>query len=122
MTSRKSSGSRRADSGVEPTRSQNINVSWRRSALSGRDGGAGGAGVAASPTGFPQPPQKFAVGSFSKPQAGQNEGSGDPHSAQYRLVAAFSAMHFGQRIQCSQVREPTRPDHNRKATILEARG
>src|SRR5215472_5292117 len=116
MTSRKSSGSRRDDSGVEPTRSQNITVSWRRSALSGRDGGAGGAGAAASPTDFPQPPQKFAVGSFSKPQAGQDKGSGDPHLAQYRLAAAFSAMHLGQRIECSQAREPTRPDHNRKST------
>jgi hypothetical protein len=35
MTSRKSSGSKRVDSGVEPTRSQNITVSWRRSASAG---------------------------------------------------------------------------------------
>ena len=35
MTSRMSSGSSRADSAVEPTRSQNITVSWRRSAASG---------------------------------------------------------------------------------------
>ena len=32
MISRMSSGSIRADSAVEPTRSQNITVSWRRSA------------------------------------------------------------------------------------------
>src|SRR5262249_28056726 len=38
MIPRRSSGSSRADRGVEPTRSQNITVSWRRSALSG--GGA----------------------------------------------------------------------------------
>src|SRR5215467_6024922 len=34
MISRNSSGSSRADSAVEPTRSQNITVSWRRSAAS----------------------------------------------------------------------------------------
>jgi len=34
MTSRKSSGSMRADSAVEPTRSENITVTWRRSAVS----------------------------------------------------------------------------------------
>ena len=32
MTSRKSSGSIRADKAVEPTRSENITVTWRRSA------------------------------------------------------------------------------------------
>src|SRR6516162_9765825 len=98
MIPRRSSGSNRADSGVEPTRSQNITVSWRRSAVSERGGGgAGGAGAAASPTGLPQPPQKLAVGSFSNPQTGHREGSGAPHSAQKRLLAAFSAMQLGQR-------------------------
>src|SRR5216684_1599033 len=42
MTSRRSSGSKRTDSGVEPTRSQNITVSWRRSAASARGAAAGG--------------------------------------------------------------------------------
>ena len=32
MTSRRSSGSIRAESAVEPTRSENITVTWRRSA------------------------------------------------------------------------------------------
>ena len=35
MTSRKSSGSIRAESAVEPTRSENITVTWRRSAMFG---------------------------------------------------------------------------------------
>ena len=35
MIARMSSGSSRADIAVEPTRSQNITVSWRRSAASG---------------------------------------------------------------------------------------
>jgi hypothetical protein len=34
MTSRKSSGSMRADRAVEPTKSENITVTWRRSAAS----------------------------------------------------------------------------------------
>jgi hypothetical protein len=41
----------------------------------------------------------LAVGSFSKSQAPHGKGSGDPHSAQKRLVAAFSAMQLEQRIQ-----------------------
>ena len=41
MTSRMSSGSSRADIAVEPTRSQNITVSWRRSAASGFGAGSG---------------------------------------------------------------------------------
>ena len=40
MTSRKSSGSIRDDSAVDPTRSQNITVSWRRSAVSCDDFGS----------------------------------------------------------------------------------
>jgi hypothetical protein len=46
---------------------------------------------------LPQPPQNLAVGSFSNPHAGQGDGSGAPHWAQKRLVAAFSAMQLGQR-------------------------
>jgi hypothetical protein len=41
------------------------------------------------------------------------DGSDDPHSAQKRRVAAFSAMHFGQRIRCLLGRaEPIRLDDN----------
>src|SRR5262249_51983257 len=96
------SGSSRADNAVEPTMSQNITVSWRRSAVS-TAGGAEVAGLliaAASPRGFPQPPQKRVVGSFSKPQAGHGNRSGAPHSAQKRLAVAFSTMQLGQRIWC----------------------
>ena len=57
-----------------------------------------GAGAVASPIGLPHPPQNLAAGSFSKPQAGQGEGSGMPHWEQNRLVAAFSAMQPEQRI------------------------
>src|SRR6516164_5614072 len=47
MTSRRSSGSMRADSAVEPTRSENITVTWRRSAASlGATATVAGAGAA----------------------------------------------------------------------------
>src|SRR5215472_17218521 len=98
MTSRKSSGSSREASAVEPTRSQNITVSWRRSALSVRGAAVGAVGAAASSVGFPQPPQNLVAGSFSKPQAGHGQGSGAPQCPQKRLVVAFSAMQLGQRI------------------------
>ena len=41
MTSRRSSGSMRAESAVEPTKSENITVTWRRSAVSGVCSGNG---------------------------------------------------------------------------------
>src|ERR1700733_430385 len=45
MISRRSSGSMRADSAVEPTRSENITVTWRRSARSSTTVSAFGAAV-----------------------------------------------------------------------------
>ena len=74
----------------------------------------------ASPTGLPQPPQNFAACSFSNPQAGHGEGSGDPHWAQKRLVAAFSAMQLGQRIGASRVKRLRK--HNPPASDVEAEG
>jgi len=47
---------------------------------------------------LPEPPQNLAVASFSKPQDGQGTGSAEPHWAQKRRVAVFSAMQVGQRI------------------------
>src|ERR1700757_2769958 len=120
MTARRSSGSSRADSAVEPTRSQNITVSCRRSAASTR--GVGATGAAAPPIGLPQPPQNLAAGSFSKPQAGHWAGNGDPHSAQNRRVPAFSAMQLGQRILVPPTARTNLAQYNRKATGLEAEG
>jgi len=105
IVSRRSSGSSRDDSAVEPTRSQNITVSCRRSALSTREvAGTTAGGLAVSSMGLPQPPQNLAVASFSKPQDGQAKGSGVPHSAQKRLVVVFSAMQLGQRIWCPRAK------------------
>src|SRR6516164_318894 len=99
MTSLRSSGSSRADSAVEPTISQNMTDSCRRSA-SVRVAVETDICAArpACPIGLPQPPQNLAASSFSKPKAGHCEGSGDPHSAQKRRAPAFSAMQLRQRI------------------------
>src|SRR6266851_3264116 len=47
MTSRKSSGSIPVESAVDPTRSQNITVNWRRSASGAAASAAGAAGLSA---------------------------------------------------------------------------
>jgi hypothetical protein len=70
MTSRRSSGSSRIESSVEPTRSQNMSVSWRRSA---EDGGEAKAGDSAEPA-----------------------ASAIPHWAQNLLPSGVSALQFGQ--------------------------
>ena len=67
MISRKSSGSIRAESAVEPTRSENITVTWRRSA---RSSGVmlGAADVVASSTGgglVPASVRRVAIASSS---------------------------------------------------------
>src|SRR5215468_3211224 len=110
MTSRRSSGSSRAAIAVEPTRSQNITVSWRRSAISTRGGenAADEIVAAVSPRDFPQPPQNLALGSLSKLQAEHREGNGDPHLAQKRRrLSPVSPIHLEQRILCLPKRANT---------------
>src|SRR5271169_92234 len=118
-----SSGSSREVSSVEPTRSQNITVSCRRSAPSvrGASDTAGRIG-AASANGLPQPPQNFAEASLSKPQAGQGKGNDAPHWAQKRLFAPFSAMQLGQRILCPRRRSKRcRLNITQRRSILKRR-
>src|SRR5713101_3867244 len=104
MISRRSSGSSRADKAVEPTRSQNITVSWRRSAVG--EAGAGqvtldagsdrtGSVRAAAPSGVPQSAQNFAPAGLEPPQAGQIAGSAAPHAVQNRLPSVVSASQLG---------------------------
>src|SRR5262249_41756677 len=78
MISRMSSGSRRAERAVEPTRSQNITVSWRRSAegVGCARAGAVTAGVAVAPApsaviALPQFEQNLAPGRLPAPHDGQ---------------------------------------------------
>src|SRR6516225_5655401 len=96
MISRKSSGSRRDESAVEPTRSQNSTVSCRRSA----DGiGAAVRGVAASAgalgarvvSAAPQSAQNLLSGGFSAPHATQRTGSDVPHLPQNFLPSGLAA-------------------------------
>src|SRR5262252_10546004 len=96
MISRRSSGSRRDASAVEPTRSQNSTVSCRRSA---DDIGAAGRGSAASAgaldtpmaSAAPQSTQNFLPGGFSAPHAAQRTGSGVPHLPQNFLPSGLAA-------------------------------
>lgn len=75
---RRSSGSSLPDSSVEPTRSQNITVSWRRSASEstgpccGPEAGVGLDGAARSgPRAPPQSRQAGAPAGFDAPHEGQ---------------------------------------------------
>src|SRR5215470_12661512 len=113
-TSVSSSGSSCWESAVEPTRSQNITVSWRRVAstssglplvLAGAAGGAGAAGSAALGGGadasaIPQPPQNFSPGSFTKPQTAQGPASAAPHSLQKRRPSRLANPHLAH-CKCS---------------------
>src|SRR5262245_24376545 len=125
MTRRRSSGSSWVERAVEPTRSQNITVSWRRSAstVTGRGSSAAcrvgllrlfrvglfGAdfallfawslfsmGCAAS--GLPHWPQKRARGRFSNPQLVQRSWKDSPHPIQNFMPSGFSKPQLAQRI------------------------
>ena len=81
MTSRRSSGSSLVESAVEPTKSQNITVSWRRSAaeparIAGAAGAAAGdgAGAAAAPILAPHCAQNREPAALTWPQAAQGNG------------------------------------------------
>ena len=93
-----------ADSAVEPTRSQNITVSCRRSAddLDDDDCGAGDAGDVAAdaddtPTVSLRPHvmQNLAPGRFDAPHDGQPIGIGAPHSSQKWLSSGRLALQLG---------------------------
>src|SRR5918998_3324182 len=96
-----SSGSRRAESSVEPTRSQNITVSCRRSAedvgaevVPGAEAG-GGAGLLGGLSLTPQSEQNLAPGRFSLPHDRHCNGTGAPHSSQNLLRSRTSARQLG---------------------------
>src|SRR5215212_2166800 len=99
--SRRSSGSSRAESAVEPTRSQNMIVSCRRSASSSKELGArGAAGELQSPTTpklLPQDSQNRAPGEQAAPQELQVRARRVPQELQNRAVARFSNWHLVHR-------------------------
>src|SRR5215472_18349675 len=102
MISRKSSGSRRDESAVEPTRSQNSTVSCRRSAddIGAADRGeADSAGALDAPmvSATPQSAQNFLPGGFSAPQAVQrtDRGRAVPQSPQNLFPSRLAAPQLG---------------------------
>src|SRR5450631_936189 len=96
MTSRRSSGSSWCDSAVEPTRSQNITVSCRRSAS--RAVSRLGKESLLSVSALPQPPQKSSSGSLTKSHSGHPTPSVAPHLAQKRRPSRFAIRHRGHFI------------------------
>jgi hypothetical protein len=100
-----SSGSSRAASSVERTRSQNTTVSWRRSpaprsgSAEGSGPGAGSAAALAS-SARPQPEQKRAPARSSRPQAEQRGASGAPQLSQKRASSGFRCWQLWQTIEC----------------------
>jgi hypothetical protein len=100
MIALKSSGSRLAESAVDPTRSQNSTVSCRRSiGRVSRDVGIA-AGEAARNL-VPQSPQNLFRAGFAAPQAAQRRTTAAPHSPQNFLRSATSAAQFVQCIRTS---------------------
>ena len=120
MTMRNSSGSSCCESTVEPTRSQNITVSCRRSATVSSEFWVSSFeffdflfsfAFSLLPFDFcllifdllvsavPHFPQNFAAGRISWPQLGQTCASFVPHSSQKFIPGGFSTPQFRQRIQ-----------------------
>src|SRR5262250_3675964 len=94
----RSSGSSSVDNAVEPTRSQNITVSCRRSADDATAGASDPAAVSAGAKDaaigslMPQFAQNFAADGLACPQEGHASGSIAPHSVQNLLPSATSAL------------------------------
>src|SRR5262245_55139568 len=112
MTARSSSGSSWVERAVDPTRSQNITVSCRRSASAvlgtkarGAEGSTGsaersvGAGVAGcSLSAVPHSAQNLAWGKLSNRQLGQAFLKAPPHSIQNLAPSGFSNLQLAQRM------------------------
>src|SRR5215472_16008370 len=103
MISLMSSGSSRVESAVEPTRSQNMTVSRRRSAdaATGVIGEAAANSVALQVVGalavrsLPHSAQNLAFGRFALPQEGQRASSAAPQAMQNLPVSGVSEWQFG---------------------------
>src|ERR1700747_2455018 len=99
MISLMSSGSSRAESAVEPTRSTNMIVSWRRSAVeaggAATSGDTAGAVDGAAVSLLPQFEQNLAPARLVAPQEVQPTGSAAPHASQNRLSSGVSKRQLG---------------------------
>src|SRR5215469_5465497 len=96
--SRHSSGSSRAAISVEPTRSQNSTVRWRRSPSANVVTGGFAARAAGASNAVPHSPQKRSPGWFVAPHLGQPMTSGAPQAAQNLRPSRLSLPHLEQRI------------------------
>src|SRR5438093_7092856 len=103
MISRRSSGSRRDARAVEPTMSQNMTVSWRRSAADAhgaRDAEVSSPGAVGTPaagvSAAPQSPQNFLPGGLSRPHSAQRTGSGAAQSPQNLFPSGLALPQLGQ--------------------------
>src|SRR6266849_3110742 len=91
MISRMSSGSSREESAVEPTRSQNMTVSWRRSAdaaaweIGAAVAGFGGASELSGVSVLPHFEQNFAPARLIAPQKVHRTGRAAPQASQNLL-------------------------------------
>src|SRR6516164_1646982 len=95
---RRSSGSSRAESAVEPTRSQNTTVSWRRSAVWWEGGSKAGARELALPRGAnfcPHSAQKLAPPGLEAPHDWHCTGRPAPQAIQNLPVSGVSAWQEG---------------------------
>ena len=98
-----SSGSSWVESAVEPTRSQNMTVSWRRSADAATgvigevvaNSGASRVVGALAVRGLPHSAQNLAFGRFALPQEGQRASSAAPQAMQNLPVSGVSEWQFG---------------------------
>src|ERR1700736_6535004 len=104
MTSPCSSGSRRVESALEPTMSQNMMVSWRRSAVgvgavdAGRERGRAAGWDASDVRLAPHLEQNLAFAELACAQLGQGRGSAAPHSSQKLLPSVRLASQLGHCI------------------------
>src|SRR5262245_27765068 len=117
MTSLRSSGSSRAPSAVDATKSTNMTVSWRRSACGG---GAAAIGClpGLDPYAAPQSLQKRLSAGFSLPQALHCQGSGEPQSPQYLLWSATLAPQRGQIMRPSSTGSPENPSRRARQVVV----
>ena len=104
IISRVSSGSSRVDSAVDPTKSQNITVSWRRSGLGIGCCAEAAVGAAASEPAVgaarlaPHSEQNFDPARFWAPHATHRNGTAAPQSLQNLLPSGTSALQLGHSI------------------------
>src|SRR5579862_5712580 len=118
MTWRRSSGSSLVESAVEPTTSQNITVSWRRSAAEDARGAApaagggegAGAATVAAPSLAPHCAQNFEPATLTVPHAAQAIFCGAPHCGQNLLTSGICAWQPGHNFVVAILRREHRRD------------